>query len=598
MVIKMILQKIVWQQQAVEESELYYKVANGIQSGEKILLSAGGKVDFCTYMNIFSAEKWKEYTGVQSITLSITFEGKIKVFVYALSSVDEKIVNSKIMQEEMENSSKSTKCTSRIELPAKGVIGVTIVAEEDTVLYEGSYDTDEVASRREINIGIGICTFKREKYVERNMNVLKKHLLNNEESQAYGHLSVCISDNGGTLEKEKIEDSNIRIVKNKNLGGVGGFTRTMFEHMRDDKITHVLLMDDDAIISPEAIERTYTLLTVLKDEYMSATIGGTLLREDLPKVQYECGACWNDGDIVATNHDFDMTVLENVVKNEQVQRTEYTGWWYSCIPVDFIKEKEYPLPFFIHRDDIEYGLRANGQFIFMNGISIWHEAFENKLPGFLEYYDIRNLAITNAIHNPQYTAKEFKKMLFIQVSSNIGKYRYKYVDLNLKGAVDFLRGFKWFYNADTLKLHGELAKYNYQVQPVEKFIGYHGIDAEDLNPCGRPEVAPPGKVRKLWGMLSMNGHFFPAYKSETTKVARPNPNIYDLYRCKEVVYADATGKAICVQRSRGELVKAYIKMLKVFRLIDKHYDRVCDEYRRNYSKLESREFWQNYLQLK
>lgn len=293
MVIKMILQKIVWQQQAVEEPELYYKVANGIQSGEKILLSAGGKVDFCTYMNIFSAEKWKEYTGVQSITLSITFEGKIKVFVYALSSVDEKIVNSKIMQEEMENSSKSTKCTSRIELPAKGVIGVTVVAEEDTVFYEGSYDTDEVSVRREINIGIGICTFKREKYVERNMNVLKKHLLNNEEAQAYGHLSVCISDNGGTLEKEKIEDSNIRIVNNKNLGGVGGFTRTMFEHMRDDKITHVLLMDDDAVISPEAIERTYTLLTVLKDEYMSATIGGTLLREDLPKVQYECGACWN-----------------------------------------------------------------------------------------------------------------------------------------------------------------------------------------------------------------------------------------------------------------------------------------------------------------
>ena len=53
------------------------------------------------------------------------------------------------MQEEMENSSKSTKCTSRIELPAKGVIGVTIVAEEDTVLYEGSYDTDEVVSQDE-----------------------------------------------------------------------------------------------------------------------------------------------------------------------------------------------------------------------------------------------------------------------------------------------------------------------------------------------------------------------------------------------------------------------------------------------------------------
>jgi len=562
------------------------------------LLNVGGKVDFSTYMNIFSAEKWKKYTGIQSISVSITFEGKIKLLIYAYTWTKGKVTVANIMQEEMESHGKCMADTAKIDLPDSGVIGISIIAEEDTILYEGSYNTDEQLNRRDVNIGIGICTFKREKYVERNMQVLKKHLLNNTKAQAYDHLAVCISDNGGTLENEKIEDSHIRVVKNKNLGGVGGFTRTMFEHMRDERITHVLLMDDDAVISPEAIERTYTLLTLLKEEYKTATIGGSLLREDLPKVQYECGACWNDGDIVAINHGFDMTVLENVVKNEQIQRTEYTGWWYSCIPMEFIKEKKYPLPFFIHRDDIEYGLRANEKFIFLNGISIWHEAFENKLPGFLEYYDVRNLAITNAIHNPQYTAKDFKKMLFVQVSSNIGKYRYKYVDLNLKGAVDFLKGFKWFYNADTLQLHGELNKYNYQVQPVEEFIGYHGIKKEDLNPCGRPEVEPPGKLRKLFQMASMNGHFFPAYKNKITKVARPNPNIYDLYRYKEVVYADATGKAICVRRSKLELIKAYIKLLKIFRLIDKRYDSVCNEYRKNYSKLESEEFWKNYLQLK
>ena len=595
---KMILQKIVWQQQVVDEPELYYKIKNGIQSNEKILLHAGGKIDFSTYMNIFSAKKWKKYTGVQAINVSVTFEGKIKLFIYSYSCIMRKVVAENILQEEIESCNKCTVDTSKIELPDSGVIGVSIVASEDTILYEGSYNTDEQLKRRDINIGIGICTFKREKYVERNMQILKKYLLDNTEAQAYGHLQVCISDNGGTLEKEKIEDSHIKVVKNKNLGGVGGFTRTMFEHMSDGRITHILLMDDDAIISPEAIERTYTLLTLLKEEYKTATVGGSLLREDLPKVQYECGACWNDGDIVAINHGFDMTVLENVVKNEQIQRTEYTGWWYSCIPIEFIKEKNYPLPFFIHRDDIEYGLRANEQFIFLNGISIWHEAFENKLPGFLEYYDVRNLAITNAIHNPQYTAKDFKRMLFIQVSSNIGKYRYKYVDLNLKGAVDFLKGFKWFYNADTLQVHGELNKYNYQVQPVEEFIGYHGIKKEDLNPCEKPEVEPPGKLRKLFQMVSMNGHFFPAYKNKTTKVARPNPNIYDLYRYKEVVYADAAGKAICVKRSKSELVKAYIKLLKTFRLIDKHYDSVCNEYRKNYSKLESKEFWEKYLQLK
>ena len=458
--------------------------------------------------------------------------------------------------------------------------------------------SDEEREKKEVKIGIGICTFKREKYVERNMKVLKENLLNNENALSYGHLSVCISDNGGTLVREKIEDEHIRIVKNKNLGGVGGFTRTMFEHMRDDSITHVLLMDDDAVISPEAIERTYTLLTLLKEKYRMAVIGGSLLREDLPTLQYECGACWNDGDIVANNHNFDMTQLKNVVINEQIQKAEYTGWWYSCIPVPFIKEMHYPLPFFIHRDDIEYGLRANGQFIFLNGITIWHEAFENKLPGFLEYYDVRNLAITNAIHNPQFAAKDFKKMLFVQVSSNIGKYRYKYVDLNLKGAVDFLRGFKWFYNADTLGVHDGLKKYNYQSMPAEEFIGHNGIKPEDLDPCGRPEAEPPCKLKRILIMLSMNGHFLPAYKNRATKVARPNPNIYDLFRCNEVVYADAAGNAICVKRSRIELLKAYIKMLKVFRLIDLHYDKVCEEYRKNHSKLESKDFWSSYLELK
>ena len=39
----MILQKIVWNQQSVEEPELYYKLKNGIKSESGILLNAGGE---------------------------------------------------------------------------------------------------------------------------------------------------------------------------------------------------------------------------------------------------------------------------------------------------------------------------------------------------------------------------------------------------------------------------------------------------------------------------------------------------------------------------------------------------------------------------
>ena len=76
-------------------------------------------------------------------------------------------------------------------------------------------------------------------------------------------LKICISDNAGTLEPEKIENPEIHVVKNKNLGGVGGFTRTMLEYLNgEEKISHVLLMDDDAIILPETIERNYLFLNI------------------------------------------------------------------------------------------------------------------------------------------------------------------------------------------------------------------------------------------------------------------------------------------------------------------------------------------------
>ena len=66
---------------------------------------------------------------------------------------------------------------------------------------------------------------------------------------------------------------------------------------------------------------------------------------------------------------------------------------------------------------------GNGKFIFMNGLCVWHEAFENKMQGPLEYYDIRNLAIVNAIHHPDYGPREFKKIFTRWVINNIVRYR-------------------------------------------------------------------------------------------------------------------------------------------------------------------------------
>src|SRR5699024_4682950 len=125
-------------------------------------------------------------------------------------------------------------------------------------------------------------------YVERNLRVLKKAILDNPESPLYRHLYVLISDNAGTLKPELADGEYIRITPNKNVGGVGGFTRGIIEAKKIQKardISHVLLMDDDALLEPAALETNYIFLTLLKKEYRSHLIGGAILRLDRPYMQ-------------------------------------------------------------------------------------------------------------------------------------------------------------------------------------------------------------------------------------------------------------------------------------------------------------------------
>ena len=93
---------------------------------------------------------------------------------------------------------------------------------------------------------------------------------------------------------------------------------------------------------------------------------------------------------------------------------------------------------------------------------------------------------------------------------------------------------------------------------------------------------------------TMNGHLLPAKKGKP-KVTIPYPNIYTLFRNQEVIYVDSFGKAFAAIRSLKEAVLAYVKYFRVCALIDKHYDKVCTQYRKHYRILTGRTYWKKYL---
>jgi len=76
-----------------------------------------------------------------------------------------------------------------------------------------------------------------------------------------GHLRVLVVDNARNLEPEVPAGAPFRLVPNPNLGGAGGFARGLIEFREEGWSTHVVFMDDDISLEPEAIVRTITLLS-------------------------------------------------------------------------------------------------------------------------------------------------------------------------------------------------------------------------------------------------------------------------------------------------------------------------------------------------
>lgn len=585
-----------------KRKSLYYNGSGSVENAEgRICLQEGATLSFGTFFNGFSLGKWRKYTETSEYYVSFQGSGKVKLSLYHSCLKEKRPVTELLLEREVELKEDQG---SRLVIPenlTQGICYPVIKALSDgVVVSEGAYyGTCHKEKLPEIFLALDICTFKREPYVKRNMAQLGCELLENSQSMVYKNAQVYISDNADTLGNTFEGISYITVMPNENVGGVGGFTRGMIEAMKNPKVTHVLVMDDDAVIEPSAIEKTYVFLQVLKEEYEDYTIGGSLLRENTPWIQYESGAVWKRGKIKALHHNKDMGQLKNLLENEQEETVEYAGWWYSCIPVKRIRQCGLPLPIFIHRDDIEYGLRSGQeQFIFLNGVSVWHEAFENKMPGATEYYDWRNLAIVNSIHYKDYTKEELFLFLLKWVTANVIRYRYRYVEMNLRGIEDFLKGIDWLKEQDGQELHQEIIKMNYKAKPAKEYVGYRGLTEQELqwDTIEKVEGKKVTKARKLLQQCTLNGYLLPAKRGKVL-VAMPHDNIYAMFRRKEILYVDSTGNAFLLGRSRKAALSCYRKLWKIKKLIDKEFDVRKQEYADRYQELTEEAFWHKYLKM-
>ncbi len=605
------------------EPQMYYHVTNSCHCAFKddmpqMALKKGTVLNADTYFNSFSYAKWKKYTGIKCFRLRLRVQGSMVVRI-----VGKNITKNYQLENREISSHKFQNIKEEIVIPIKGrsedtVICFEITALEDSCFMGGYYEIIEERELAPCKIAIDICTFKRELYVERNMKMLTDYLIENQKSSLFHNLFIYIQDNGQTLDKSKIESNYIKITPNRNTGGVGGFTRGML-NILDDKeeknFTHILLMDDDAVINPHAIEKMAVFLQLLLPQYKDITVGGAIFLLDTPHIQYECGASWNKGVLIPNYHVMDMRNPYMVVCTEcEDAKNEYMGWWYCCMPLELISKDNLPLPVFIHRDDVEYCLRVcKPGFVTMNGISVWHEAFDDKITGVNQYYDMRNDLITNAIHYPTESRRWAMRCLSALMTRNMMKLRYRYARMNLRAMEDFLKGVDWLKAQDGVALHQEICAMNYKVSPVTEF----GVTQEE---CDRYAVDRDWKHRgarentrlgkfvyqfycrsvSLWKRIRLgitfNGLLLPAKKG--MQIVEPSPGIHRTYRVKKALHYTLNGMGFVTERDIRKVVRCYREFLRIRKIFIKNFDRVCMEYHDRYHEITSAEFWEKYLEEK
>lgn len=597
----MILQNIIFPKQDIcQEIELYYHPIQGNISLQKnhLIMESNSKINLLTYFNSFSVTKWQKYTTIHEVGISLICKGKGTVSLCQATMQNDQLEKRelRIYPVDSANQTEISFFYENTTVPPDTVYYIEIETQEGLEIFGGNYSSDVLAESHPINIAIGICTYRREKFIQKTLQTLQESFLDHKDSILYGHLHIFVSDNGNTLSLSDWNTENIHTVYNRNAGGSGGFGRCMLEaiHAQDQyHFTHILLMDDDIILEPEILFRTFTFLSLLQEQYQDYLLAGALLRMDIPYIQHANGESWGKGRIGLTKAGYDLRQEYMLIKNEEDLPIEYSGWWYCCIPMNHTSDHFFPLPIFIHRDDIEYGLRYDGKLLTLNGIGVWHDAFDNRRSSNMEYYDIRNALICNAIHYPEIKTNTVVKYVCKHLLGLLLRYRYEDQHLTIRAVRDFCKGVAFLKTTDTVRLNQDISQMGYQQYDIREQLQQYKLPQYDTPPTADQLYLLGSFSRRQ--KITLNGWLLPAKKECKPVPFGAHPS--ELYRYKNILLYDPdTGKGFHVKRQHRQLLLSLGRCLQIWWLLHRHYHKVVRDYQAHGAELTTQDFWEQYLE--
>ncbi len=583
-----LLQRLTLPRAETTEPLLYTRTEGDVPfANDAAQLRMGAELSFDTSFGVFAAGRWKRLSIVDSLQVTINAVGSGRIELVGVTSR----LAGLLMHEEMVVSagiSPSGKTTLDVPDFAKSPIGsyfVRISAEQSDVVVSGGQWTTKTQAPREVRLSLSITTFNRQDYVKPTVSKVL-HLVESLDSLR-NNMRILVVDNARNIKFDSAPNDPITVVPNPNLGGAGGFARGII-YLRDEGwSTHVLLMDDDITLEPEALVRTFALFTFARDAKLC--IHGAMLSEEQAWMQFEAGSKYRWRSLYplrAIGREDDLRERKLALRDVGEKKFAYTAWWYTAFPISITRDN--PLPVFVRGDDVAFGLMHTGEHsVTMNGVIVWHADFGLKNNPSSLYYEKRNFAIIDTLvfdnHHWWHLARRFIALCF----RNLFSMRYASVEYMIRGVRAYLAGPQALMATDHSALHDELRK----------------VTEEKPGPLS-PELAavsittPRPKLIRLIGFALalplVGGYVLPkVLRRDTLRTAPIDSRAVGLAtRYNRILYRhDRLPEGFLVERDAKRFFSLLREVAVVTKDIAFNYKRLKGEYKAAYPTLVSDESW-------
>ncbi|QBE49433.1 glycosyltransferase [Leucobacter triazinivorans] len=422
---------------------------DNVLSRSSARVRSGQRVSFASYFNAFPASYWQRWTVVDRVALTLRTQGPGTIIVYRS--------NARGVQQRVDSRRVDGSAESVFELPLTafsdgGWYWFDLIAStDDLILESGSWNTeaDPVATGK---LSLGMTTYNKPDYCVATLGNIA-----DDPALLDGIDRIFLVDQGTRQVRDEAGfdavaerlGEKLRVIEQGNLGGSGGFARSMAETLEREHTDFLLLLDDDVEFETESALRAlqfgrFSRTPVLVGGHMFDLLDKPVLHA-WAEVVRPGPFMWGPSFEEQHRHDFRTRNLRQTKWMHARLDADYNGWWMCMIPKSVIAEIGLSLPAFIKWDDAEYGLRAKAagyRTVSLPGVALWHVSWIDKddSQDWQAFFHTRNRIVAGLLHSDRPAGGTLLQNSGRQDIKKLLNMQYYAVQLAVDGMRSVLRG--------------------------------------------------------------------------------------------------------------------------------------------------------------